>query len=203
MALRPKHHPMPPHIEGLLYQPMYITPGEEKRLLQHIDAEKWDTQLRRRVQHYGWKYNYAQSSVTSKDRLGPLPPWLAALAQQLRDDEIVESTTVFDQVIVNEYHPGQGIAPHVDNPRIFGSEIVMLSLGSAVDMNYTPVSGKKDAGRTVHLARRSVARIRGDARYKWKHGIAARKTDLSPDGTVRRARRRRVSITFRTVKVCN
>lgn len=36
----------------------------------------------------------------------------------------------FNQLIINEYNPGQGINPHIDNPILFSSPIVSLSLGS-------------------------------------------------------------------------
>lgn len=36
----------------------------------------------------------------------------------------------FDQLIVNEYEPGQGINPHIDNIKLFKSDIASLSLGS-------------------------------------------------------------------------
>jgi len=43
---------------------------------------------------------------------------------------------VFDMVIVNEYEPGQGIASHIDNAKLFDHIIVSLSLGSDVVMNF-------------------------------------------------------------------
>jgi len=46
---------------------------------------------------------------------------------------------------------------------------------------------------TVRLQPRSVVILTGDARYKWTHSIAARKSD----GDI--ARGRRISLTYRTV----
>lgn len=43
----------------------------------------------------------------------------------------------------------------------------------------------------------SLVTMQGEARYEWKHGIAARKTDVVEDQKVPRGRR--VSLTFRTV----
>jgi alkylated DNA repair dioxygenase AlkB len=45
----------------------------------------------------------------------------------------------------------------------------------------------------------SLLVISGPARYAWRHGIAARKTDRWGDRTL--VRGRRVSLTFRTVLV--
>lgn len=41
-----------------------------------------------------------------------------------------------DQIIVNEYTPGQGIAPHMDHSGSFDEWIVSISLISGVTMNF-------------------------------------------------------------------
>lgn len=100
-----------------------------------------------------------------------------------------------DQVIVNEYQPGQGISAHVDCVPCFGPVVAAISLGSACVMDFThPTDGKKAA---VHLAPGSLCVMTGPARYDWRHSIAARKSD--PGAGARIPRSRRVSVTFRTV----
>jgi alkylated DNA repair dioxygenase AlkB len=42
----------------------------------------------------------------------------------------------FNQLIINEYEPGQGINPHVDNTTLFTDTVVSLSLGSEAIMNF-------------------------------------------------------------------
>ena len=100
-----------------------------------------------------------------------------------------------DQLIVNEYEPGQGIASHVDCVPCFTETIASLSLGSACVMNF----GNKEKERVVPLLLepRSLVILRSDARYNWTHGIAARKTDDLQGRVIQR--RRRVSLTFRKV----
>jgi alkylated DNA repair dioxygenase AlkB len=102
-------------------------------------------------------------------------------------------------VVVNEYLPGQGIAPHIDKPDAFGDEIVSLSLGSAVGMEFS----RGDTKIVGLLDRCSLLIMKGDARQLWKHGIAKRKSDIATDWQRRRPvsveRKRRVSITFRKV----
>jgi alkylated DNA repair dioxygenase AlkB len=179
-------------VPGLLYRPRYLDQRRGAQVLETVDAQPWMTSLSRRVQHYGWRYDYRARSVSDSSRLGPLPGWLADLAQQLHADGF--SPTVPDQVIVNEYVPGQGIAPHVDCQPCFGPVVAMLSLGSPVQMDYEKVDGP---GRTALLLEpESLVILTGDARYQWRHGIAKRRFD-SQYG-VRRSRR--VSLTFRTVQ---
>ena len=69
----------------------------------------------------------------------------------------------------------------------------MLSLLESWEMIFRK-GGK--AGKRVSklLARRSVAVISGDARYKWTHEIPSRLTE--PGGL---RRQRRISVTFRKV----
>lgn len=41
-------------IPGLMYIPSYINPEVEKELINIIDEQTWITDLKRRVQHYGY-----------------------------------------------------------------------------------------------------------------------------------------------------
>jgi alkylated DNA repair dioxygenase AlkB len=100
-----------------------------------------------------------------------------------------------DQVIVNEYLPGQGIARHVDCVPCFGPVVLSLSLGSACVMDlHAPETLERIS---LPLPRRSLLVLAGPARSAWSHSITARKADVI-DG-VRTPRARRVSLTFRTV----
>ena len=53
-----------PDIQGLSYIPDFITPDAERALLDTIDAQAWLHDLKRRVQHYGYKYDYKARTVT-------------------------------------------------------------------------------------------------------------------------------------------
>ena len=101
-----------------------------------------------------------------------------------------------DQVIVNEYEPGQGISSHIDCEPCFKDTIVSLSLGSGCVMNFTNKFNRKHI-IPIWLAPRSIVVLRDEARYEWLHGIAARKWDVW--GNQRYERARRVSLTFRKV----
>ena len=178
-------------VEGLSCVQDFIAKEEEERLLEAIDGETWSTELKRRVQHYGYRYDYKARTVSQESYLGPLPDWVHFLVDKLNENEIFSAPP--DQAIVNEYQPGQGIAPHIDCVPCFTNTIASLSLGSACQMAFSKKSPKKQM--SVLLSRRSLLVLQGEARYKWRHSIAARKSDII-DG-VRTSRERRVSITFR------
>lgn len=179
--------------DGLTYIPNFITPDVETLLLHTIDQQPWLTDLKRWVQHYGWKYDYTARRVDASMRLGPLPDWLMDYCQRLYDDGYFPKLP--DQVIINEYQPGQGIAPHIDCVPCFEETVASISLGSSCVMDFThPTTGEK----IDHLMEPcSLLIFSGDARYQWKHGIAARKTDKHNGQTIQRGRR--ISLTFRNI----
>jgi len=180
-------------IPGLTYLPHYITVDEQNKLINIIDQQEWSTKLRRRVQHYGYRYDYKNGSLASSSYLGDLPDWAGRIAKRLLDDGL--TTKVPDQVIINEYEPGQGITSHVDCVPCFGKTIISLSLGSSCVMDFTHSQIKQKA--SILLLPRSLVVMQGAARYEWQHSIAARKKDKYKGREL--VRTRRVSMTFREV----
>ncbi|XP_031202318.1 alkylated DNA repair protein alkB homolog 8 isoform X3 [Mastomys coucha] len=79
-----------------------------------------------------------------------------------------------DQLTINQYEPGHGIPAHIDTHSAFEDEIISLSLGSAIVMDF-----KHPEGVTVQvmLPRRSLLVMTGESRYLWTHGITPRKFD--------------------------
>lgn len=182
-----------PDIEGLSYVPDFITVDEERALLEAIDQSPWLTDLKRRVQHYGYKYDYKARTVTDDAYIGALPDWIEPIAKRLQDQGIFEVAP--DQAIVNEYEPGQGISAHVDCVPCFGSTIASLTLGSGSMMQFQSVKG--DGKEELYLQERSLIVLSGAARYEWTHEIPGRKSDIINGFKLERATR--VSLTFRTM----
>jgi alkylated DNA repair dioxygenase AlkB len=147
------------------------------------------------VQHYGYRYDYKARSVDpSSMYLGPLPNWITPFIQKkLFKDNLVEQAP--DQLIVNEYEPGQGISPHIDCVPCFAETIISLSLGSSALMVFS--HGSTGEQVSLLLEPRSLLIMKGEARYQWKHSIPGRKTDIHQGEIIER--RRRVSLTFRNV----
>ena len=181
-------------IPGLIYIQDFLSEDEEDELVRLIDSYPWDTQLKRRVQHYGWRYAYKARQVDPSMRLGPLPDWADKLAGRLVSEGLVPQLP--DQVIVNEYFREQGISAHVDS-NSFADHIVTISLLESWGMVFRK-KGSKNKVEQV-LERRSAAIMSGEARYDWKHGIPMRKSERNKSGKGRRNRGRRISLTFRKV----
>ena len=95
---------------------------------------------------------------------------------------------------MNEYLPGQGIAHHIDCPTCFADQIVSLSLGCSCVLTLRLAKTLEEV--PLFLESGGLLILAEDARFKWMHGIEARKTDIV-DGRIV-ARDRRVSLTYRT-----
>lgn len=189
------------HIPGLEYVEAYLDAAAEQHLIAALDAAEWLTSLSRRVQHYGYRYDYEARSVSPESYLGPLPPWLATLADRLQVEGRFSVRP--DQVIINEYQPGQGISAHVDCVPCFTETIASLTLGAGCVMQFVPTAKLRarssDLPKSVAqwLAPRSLVVLKDVARYDWKHAIPARQSDIVDE--VRIPRGRRLSLTFRKV----
>ena len=177
--------------EGAAIVPDFITSAEETRILRRIHEAPWLGDLSRRVQHYGYRYDY--SGRGTPEPAAPFPPWATHMAERLRSHFAGEPPV---QCIVNEYRPGQGIGMHADH-RDFGPVVASLTLADAWPMRFRPrdtppyAAGAMPDDQIATLPRRSVLVLAGAARQRWMHLIA--RTDSA------RAPATRISATFRTL----
>ncbi len=180
-------------IKGLALIENYLSVEEEIQLMRCIDKQPWLDDLQRRVQHYGYRYDYRRRRIELPTKVSALPDWALAMAARLEKMKILMEQP--DQLIVNEYLPGRGIAAHMDAESCFSETIVSVSLGSTVQMDFTKGNDKV----SVLLPRRSLIQMKGESRYQWKHGIVGRKSDRI--GNTIYPRQRRISLTFRKVLI--
>jgi alkylated DNA repair dioxygenase AlkB len=116
-------------------------------------------------------------------RVSSVPEWLQPvnkLVTPLFDKEP-------DQVIINEYEPGQGISPHVDCVPCFGPVIASLTLQSPTFMQLRYGYDRSNPHFEIQLTPRSLLLLEKSARYDFAHAISKQEHS------------RRVSVTFRTV----
>ena len=178
-------------IPGLLIIEDYIMEEDEKNILECIYDQEWSDALSRRVQHYLHYYDYSRTESRVK---APEPPYeIDLLCENIISNGFLEK---IEQIIVNEYTPGQGISAHIDS-HIFGKSIISLSLGSATTFVFTHSKTKQK--KELYVKPRTLMIMSGDARYVWKHEIKKRKTDdvMINDSKTRIPRETRVSVTFR------
>ena len=176
---------------GAVIVPDFVTPAEEERILLRIARAPWMTELRRRVQHYGYRYDYR--GANHPEPAAPFPRWADAMADRLLPHF---GGALPVQCIVNQYRPGQGIGMHADHAD-FGPVVASLSLGASWLMRFRPCSTRPYArdglpgDEVVVLPRRSVLVLAGAARTHWMHGID--RADTARESATR------LSATFRTL----
>ena len=178
---------------GAAIVPDIATEAEAQRILLRIAQAPWLTDLSRRVQHYGFRYDYRGRSAGRHAPAPPFPRWAEVVASRLAP---YFGGRLPEQCIVNEYRPGQGIGMHADHAS-FGPVVVSLSLGDDWTMNFRPRSARPyvreglASDETALLPRRSALVLRADARSAFMHGID-RTANAHRPAT-------RVSATFRTI----
>jgi len=171
--------------EGFDYEPEFITETEEQALLDWIEGVEFRTfemrgqEAKRRVAHFGWEYGYYDARVTPGVEL---PEALLTLRDRVAAFLEVPASEVVE-ALVTEYTPGAGIGWHRDAP-VF-DVVAGVSLFAGCDFRFR----RGEAGRSIPLtvARRSVYKLTGEARWGWQHHIPPMK-EL------------RYSITFRTLR---
>ena len=169
-------------IPGLTVKEEYISEEEEKKLLDFLYAQEWSTKLSRRTQHYGYEYVY-----TPPYNLQPAPK----VPEMLQEYGDMICSNYFNQVIVNEYTPGQGIGKHTDHKRLFGDVIASISLGSAT----TIIFSQGDTHVELYVKPRTLIIMEDEARWRATHEIAGKKSDMVSGKVIPRGTR--VSITYR------
>lgn len=179
-------------VPGFLIYPDFISEALEQQLIAEIDAQPWMVDYARRLQYYGFR-NELEAPYALIGIPLPIPPAISEVARKIFTEKNLEHAP--DQVIINEYQPGEGIRPHKDR-NYYENQICGLNLASGCIMRFTKV--KDGEVVDIEIPARSLYIMQDDARKKWNHGIPPRKKDLI-NGVIRH-RGRRLSITYRKVK---
>jgi alkylated DNA repair protein alkB family protein 8 len=185
---------------------------------ERVERVRWQRLAKRRVAHFGFAFDYGTRDARDRAENSPtgaLPgfcgPILERLERKARDAKKraeekhaharketpfsgLKNATRCDQLTVNEYPAGVGLAPHVDTHSAFGPAIFSLSLAGNAVMEFRRLAdggdgGEEEAGkaparpsvaerRAVALPRRSMLALAGEARYEWQHYIPHRKRDV-------------------------
>jgi len=185
-------------VPGLFYINNAISKKYSKELYKDINKGEWDPVSKspnsRKVQQYGYKYDYKRRAVAEKGP--PIPSYLYQLIKSLKSyiKKLKLKDLDFNQVIINKYEPGQGISKHTD-AKDYGPIIGCYTIESGSTMKFN----KDDKSSSLYVKPNSLYIMSGDSRYKWDHEMPSTKSDRV-DGK-RIPRDQRISITFRNVPV--
>ena len=159
---------------GLVYLPDFLSIADERELLQGIaslelrEAQYKEFTAKRRVASFGAGYDYSENELTPAPQIAE---FLLPLRERIADWLHMPAHD-FGYALVAEYRPGTQLGWHRDVPHF---EVVAgVSLGSTATMRFRRFPPAKNAAvYTLDLAPRSAYVMRGDARWKWQHAIAA------------------------------
>ena len=181
--------------------------GDDARGNPIGDVVRWQRLAKRRVAHFGFAFDYGTRDASARAENSPdgaLPGFCRTILERARaaQDALPEGTRETgsgferaprcDQLTVNEYPAGVGLAPHVDTHSAFGPAIFSLSLAGNAVMEFRKLDaeqaetaeGETRARPTVverhaiALPRRSMLALAAEARYEWQHYIPHRKRDV-------------------------
>jgi alkylated DNA repair dioxygenase AlkB len=173
--------------EGFVYQPDFVSPDEQRALLDEIRALEFHevrmhgVVARRRVIQYGWKYAFDGARLSEGP---PLPAFLLPLRDRAAPFASVPAESL-SEALVTEYQPGAPIGWHRDAPG-FGI-VVGISLLSECRFRFRRGPERGSTRVSLTLAPGSAYLLSGPARQEWQHSIP--EVDAL-----------RYSITFRTLR---
>src|SRR5579872_2302599 len=205
-------------IKGLYFFENLIDHNECIKLVQDIDNDKendWFTKYNkfrehdngtrnndnnsRMVKQFGYYFNYDSHDIYEK--APDFPSYLYAInkiiTQKCIDEKIFgENKYCFNQCIINNYYPGQGIMPHADK-KDFGPIIACLTIGSGANMKFSYY----DSEFKLYTTAGSLYVMTDESRYKWRHSMEIQDYDIVNGEKINRDRR--ISLTFRYVPDIN
>ena len=146
----------------------------------------------RKVLHFGYKYDYIKKTIYEK--ADPMPPIIEQLLDYIPMSE--GANAYFNQCIINQYLPGQGITPHIDRTS-YGSTIACFTFGKSGREMHFSRSGRNSI--KLYTTPGSLYIMQGDARYMWKHSMKGRLHDMDSFGKQKILRKKCFSVTFRNV----
>ena len=177
-------------IPGLEIHQLIDDPVLQDKLFKLVDVFDEKQPLKRKTRQYGYEYDY-KSRESHKDKklkksLHTTPRQLLCISDVIYKYSLMRQKA--NQIIINRYEPGEGIAAHRDHKRYFTGDIATLSLGSAYVMRFRPhpENTLEDPSKFYDVLRNL-----------WTHEIIGRKSDTINGVTIKRCTR--ISITFRTV----
>ncbi|XP_055056476.2 alpha-ketoglutarate-dependent dioxygenase alkB homolog 4 isoform X1 [Misgurnus anguillicaudatus] len=162
---------------GIFLLENFVSEDEEGELVAAMDQNPWrESQSGRRKQDFGPKVNFKKQRVRVGDFTG-LPALSRCLVERMTQIPLLSSFKPVEQCNL-DYDPirGSAIDPHLDDSWLWGEHLVTINLLSktVLTMSLDQGWGDMEIGEVrvaVHLPRRCLVVVFGEARHRWKHAI--------------------------------
>ena len=161
-----------PLLPGLSSTRDFVTGGEERTLIERIDAadlspfrfQGWTG--RRLTVSYGWSYDFDRGRLLRGD---PLPGWLLPFRDRAAGFAGLPAGDLAQALLIR-YDPGAGIGWRRDRPAF--EHVVGVSLGAPAAMRFRRRRGERFERVAAPLPPRGAYHLSGEARHEWEHSIA-------------------------------
>ncbi|XP_031427378.1 alpha-ketoglutarate-dependent dioxygenase alkB homolog 4 isoform X2 [Clupea harengus] len=145
-----------------------------------MDEDIWrESQSGRTKQDFGPKVNFKKRRVRVGGFCG-LPSISQKLVVRMNQEPLLNAFQPVEQCNL-DYNPqrGSSIDPHLDDSWLWGERLVTINLLSDTILTMSLDEGcgqfdQRDVSVYVHLSRRSLVVLYGEARHQWKHAIHRR-----------------------------
>ncbi|XP_008304498.1 alpha-ketoglutarate-dependent dioxygenase alkB homolog 4 [Stegastes partitus] len=163
---------------GVFLWENFISEEEEKELINTMDQDQWNlSQSGRRKQDFGPKVNFKKRKVRISNFSG-LPALSQTLVLRMQQEPSLAGFQPVEQCNL-DYHPqrGSSIDPHLDDSWLWGERLVTVNMLSNTTLTMSLEEGLPKLGLpeevhvAVHLPRRCLVVLYGEARHRWKHAI--------------------------------
>ncbi|EMB5920025.1 TPA: alpha-ketoglutarate-dependent dioxygenase AlkB [Klebsiella pneumoniae] len=163
-----------PSIPGLIYQADFLTPEEEKGLLEIIatlplmPARYKEYELKVRILSFGGLNDFNTHTVKPSPALDAR---LVPLRNRVADWLKIEHGAI-SHLLVTEYLPGTQLGWHRDVPVY--ETIVGISLGNPATIRFRPWPPDVLTSRrkvSLEVMPRSIYKLDGEARWGWQHAV--------------------------------
>lgn len=163
---------------GVFLWDNFVSEEEEIELIRKMDLDVWkESQSGRRKQDFGPKVNFKKRKVRLGGFCG-LPDISQNLVQRMSKEPLLAGFQPVEQCNL-DYNPlrGSAIDPHLDDSWLWGERLVTINLLSDTVLTMSLEEGLRELGQgeevrvAVHLPRRSLVVLYGEARHRWKHAI--------------------------------
>lgn len=189
--------------KGLYYFENIIGSEEEKEIIEFLNKEnKWFNVVHntksREVVHYGYQYPYRFDKNSKLNKIENIPDIFINIINKFKTQPELSDLLKdynFDQLIINKYDCGQGIAQHVDHEKFFDKIIACVTIGSGINIKFNRLSDNKEYN--IYVQPKSLYVMSDNARYNWTHGIDKRTSDIFNNQII--PRKTRLSLTFRKI----
>ena len=158
---------------GFRYQAGFISPGEERRLIERFtelpfrEFEFRGYVGRRRTVSFGWEYDFSTEQVRPAQ---DIPDFLLPLREQAASLAGFEASDL-PHALVTEYQAGAAIGWHKDKG-VFG-DVVGISLLAPCVFRLRRRKGATWERVSLTAEPGSAYLLRGSARVEWEHSIPA------------------------------